>query len=126
MIADSAIIILVGKEYHAFRDDIATLARGLDLLDEVASRSKSSFDQLGGSDRIIWSPPMLLEVIGDYRSTLEECNELLRRNRRYEDTSGPRKNLTWHVVVQPDVDRLRQRIEVHNSRIQNMLKPFEM
>jgi hypothetical protein len=73
-----------------------------------------------------WDRSSLREIIGDYEATLQECTELLNRNRRYRVGGGPLRNIEWNVLVQPSVDRMRERIILHNSKILHVLKPFEM
>jgi hypothetical protein len=67
----------------------------------------------------------LLDIVGDYRATLEECDSLIKQNNRFRETTGPIRNLEWNYMVQPSVDRLRQRLSEHNVRLENVLKPFE-
>jgi hypothetical protein len=74
-----------------------------------------------------WDRGSLLDIIGDYHETLAECRRLLEDNRRYgASANNPLRNIEWNALVQPNVDRLRHRIQLHNSRIQIALKPFEM
>ncbi|KAF7561911.1 hypothetical protein G7046_g2220 [Stylonectria norvegica] len=73
-----------------------------------------------------WHLGSLFEIIGDYRATLTQCHKLLKENDRYCKTTGVLKNITWNVMVQDSVDRLRSQILLHNSRIQHALKPFEI
>ena len=66
------------------------------------------------------------EIIGDYKATLQQCQQLLDRNRRYSQTTSPLRNIEWNFNVMPQVDHLRNRIRMHTSRIEHVLKPFEM
>lgn len=72
-----------------------------------------------------WDGATLLDIVGDYNATLNECRELLRMNRRYLSTTGVIKNVSWNALVQPSVDRLRNRIIFHNTKIQLFLVPFK-
>jgi len=76
--------------------------------------------------RLRWDERSLLDIIGDYRATIRECEGLINTNKRYSLPSGPVRNLEWNVLVQPQADRLRQRIQLHNSKILHVLKPFEI
>lgn len=73
-----------------------------------------------------WDKVSLVEIIGDYEQTLQECRFLLEDNYRYRVSAGPIRNLEWNALVQPNADRLRTRLLLHNSKIQLVLKPFEM
>jgi hypothetical protein len=64
--------------------------------------------------------------VGDYEATLHECYDLICANNRYRGGSTALRNIEWNVLLQPSVERLRQRIVLHNSKILHVLKPFEM
>lgn len=73
-----------------------------------------------------WDSKSLLEIIGDFQKTLNDCLRLLDSNRSYSSNTGAADNITWNVFVQPDVDRLQRRIQLHHSKIQHVLRPFEL
>ena len=75
-----------------------------------------------------WDQDTLLEIIGDYDTTLNECMRLLHDNKNYAVTTGlvPLRNIGWHLMVEPSVAKLRSRIILHNSKINHFLRPFEM
>ncbi|KGQ01954.1 hypothetical protein PAAG_11347 [Paracoccidioides lutzii Pb01] len=58
--------------------------------------------------------------------TIRDCEKLIRHNYRYNNVSSPRQGISWNVLVQPDVERLRNRISLHNLKILFILKPFEI
>lgn len=68
----------------------------------------------------------MVEIVGDFRATLNECSRLIERNRSYAADSGPVRNVGWNAWVMPLVDRLRRRIAVHESKIQLFIQPFTM
>jgi hypothetical protein len=53
---------------------------------------------------------------------------LVKANKAYmgTTTSGPLVNIHWNIFVQPQVDKLRRRILLHNTKIQHVLRPFEI
>ena len=107
------------------------LAENLDILSRVVRQANHSLRERGEyGARPRWDPETVDQIIGDYQETLRECYTLIDENKRYNlsrgQTSGPLRNIEWNVLVQPSVDRLRQRIILHNSKILHFLKPFEM
>lgn len=74
----------------------------------------------------LWDLTSLNEIVGDYHQTLRHCEKLLRDNYRYNNASSPRQGISWNSFVQPEVDRLRSRISLHNLKILFVLKPFEI
>ncbi|KAL6851392.1 hypothetical protein ACO1O0_008520 [Amphichorda felina] len=112
----------------SFGDDVSSLHDSLVRLESTITRAQTSLrshgaqstDILGGDRR------SLTEIIGDYEATLGECHQLLANNHRYAQTTGPARNIDWNLNVMPQVEHLRGRIKMHNSRILHLLKPFEM
>lgn len=119
---------LLAKQYLEFGRDVRGLAENLDILSSVIAQAESSLqkERQGVKTRVRWDRRSLIEIVGDYDSTLQECRELLASNARYRGGSGPFRNLEWNLLVQPTADQLRQRIILHNSKVLHILKPFEM
>lgn len=121
--------LLAAKNYTEFGRDVRGLAENLDTLAEVVGRAKASLhnqSQVPMHNAVVrWDESSLEQIIGDYKSTLRECHDLIRSNQRYYRTNVMR-NIEWNVLIQPNADRLRQRILLHNSKIFHFLKPFEM
>ena len=110
-----------------FGRDVKGLAESLDILTRVVHEASSSLQKQGAFNTPPrWDPTSLYQIIGDYESTLRECYELIRSNDRYRVGSNPLRNIEWNVLVQPTADGLRQRIALHNSKVLQVLKPFEM
>ncbi|KAM0418280.1 hypothetical protein ACHAPD_004638 [Fusarium lateritium] len=108
-------------EYGWARENNAELENAVRRAQEsLRSHGARARDSLGGDQY------SLLEVIGDYNATLMECDQLLRDNRRYAETTGPIKNIDWNINIMPQVEHLRGRIQMHSTRIQHVLKPFQM
>ncbi|RSL95471.1 hypothetical protein CDV31_013868 [Fusarium ambrosium] len=117
-----------GENYRDFGADVLTLHSSLAELEKAVSRAQQSLRNHGASDTdsLGGDQNSLLEIIGDYKATLEECQQLLQRNRRYAQTTGPIRNLDWNINIMPQVEHLRSRIQMHTSRIQHVLKPFQI
>ncbi|KAK3366785.1 hypothetical protein B0T24DRAFT_368237 [Lasiosphaeria ovina] len=117
------------RQYLEFGRDVRHLAESLESLSRIISTAKGSFRSHGlpPPDEPPWDETTLLEIIGDYNATLNECVRLINENRTYaRATTGPIANVVWNIMVQPNVEKLRRRIVLHNTKIQHLLKPFEM
>ncbi|RTE83793.1 hypothetical protein BHE90_001622 [Fusarium euwallaceae] len=117
-----------GENYRDFGSDVHTLHSSLAELEKAVSRAQQSLRNHGASDTdsLGGDQNSLLEIIGDYDATLRDCQQLLQRNRRYAQTTGPIRNLDWNINIMPQVEHLRSRIQMHTSRIQHVLKPFQI
>ncbi|RSM09344.1 hypothetical protein CEP52_004168 [Fusarium oligoseptatum] len=117
-----------GENYRDFGADVRTLHRSLAELEEAVSRAQESLRNHGAwdTDKLGGDRDSLLEIIGDYNATLSECYRLLEDNRRYAQTTGPIRNIDWNLNIMPQVEHLRSRIQMHTSRIQHVLKPFQI
>ena len=104
------------------------LHSSLGQLESAIKRAQTSLISHGAQSRDILGGDQtsLSEIVGDYEATLVECERLLWDNRRYAQTTCPATNINWNINVMPQVDYLRSRIQMHNTRIQHVLKPFEM
>jgi hypothetical protein len=110
------------------------LASSLDILSRVVAHAQTTALASGGPSLssssspspLRWDPASLADIVGDYDQTLRECHAVLAENRRYEGAVGPVRTIRWNVLVQPVADRLRARLQLHNSKILLVLKPFEM
>lgn len=114
------------RQYLEFGRDVRALACSLRILNDIVTEADSSLRQQGINGSVRWDHLSLLEIIGDYEGTLGECRELLQANARYRVGTNAFRNLEWNALVQPTADRLRQRITLHNSKINHVLKPFEI
>jgi hypothetical protein len=121
--------VLPGRQYREFGDDVKHLSQSLDFLSNVINNAKATFynHRLQPPENVGWDGNTLLDIIGDYDATLNECFALLRTNESYLATTGGARvrNVVWNVMVQPSVDRLRSRIILHNTKVQLVLRPFE-
>ncbi|KAJ4209602.1 hypothetical protein NW759_013457 [Fusarium solani] len=117
-----------GENYRDFGADVRTLHRSLAELEKAVSRAQESLRNHGAwdTDSLGGDRDSLLEIIGDYSATLNECYQLLEDNRRYAQTTGPIRNIDWNLNIMPQVEHLRSRIQMHTSRIQHVLKPFQI
>lgn len=114
------------RQYREFFGDVRGLAQNLDTLSSVVNSASEQLSRQGTYAVARWHPSSLYQIIGDYHNTLRECRELINTNWRYGENSSVLRNLEWNMLVQPSADQLRQRILLHNSKVAQVLKPFEM
>ncbi|KAK3314223.1 hypothetical protein B0H66DRAFT_484221 [Apodospora peruviana] len=118
------------RQYMEFGGDVRNLAESLEQLSSVIARANDAFRNHGllppANLGWAWDEETLREIIGDYEATLNECIRLLDDNRSYMATTGPTQNVVWNMFVQPNVEILRKRILFHSSKIQQVLRPFEI
>ncbi|KKZ66723.1 hypothetical protein EMCG_07554 [[Emmonsia] crescens] len=121
---------ITGTQYAEFANEVRSLATNLENIYRVASNAAFQLEAsaLGRSkdSKQLWDLTSLNEIVGDYHQTLRHCEKLLRDNYRYNNASSPRQGISWNSFVQPEVDRLRSRISLHNLKILFVLKPFEI
>lgn len=123
----SELTIFTARQYIEFGKDVKGLAQNLDILVDVVSKATTSLQDQGVYNAVVrWDSVSLHEIVGDYKATIYDCSELLRANDRYRVSSHALRNIEWNVLVQPQADQLRQRIFMHNAKISQILKPFEM
>jgi len=116
-------------QYRRFGQDVRYLAQSLERLESVINNARDQFHNHGQElpNAFGWDQASLVEIIGDYSETLDDCFRLLEENHSYNSTTtGPGKNIYWNVFVQPRVEVLRRRILLHNSKIEHVLRPFQI
>lgn len=107
------------------------LAENLTLLTRVIANASNLANQMGMQNGILSMPVRYdewssVEITGNYEETLRECYQLLEKNKRFRQMSGPMRNMEWNMLYQPTADKLRIRLQLHNSKLLLMLKPLEM
>ncbi|KAL5330933.1 hypothetical protein ACEPPN_000459 [Leptodophora sp. 'Broadleaf-Isolate-01'] len=122
------------QQYNDFGNDIKSLAENLNNIVRVVENARATWIQ--ESVRIArsrglplqkdWDLSSLHEIIGDYNNTLEDCKKLLEQNYEFRNNRNFAYNIEWNLVIQPKVDRLRRRLDSHNSKISILLKPLEL
>lgn len=107
---------------------VRSFADNLSILTRVVQGAQQSLADHGAEPAIHprWHLESLFDIVGDYETTLRECHKLIDDNTRFSETTGVGRNLQWNYIVQPAVDRLQERLLLHNSRLLNALKPFEV
>ncbi len=111
-----------------FFDVVKDFADNLTILTRVVRGAQQSLAEHGAEPAVHprWHLESLLDIVGNYETTLNECRQLINENKRFNETTGVGRNLEWNYMVQPAVDRLQERLLLYNARLLNVLKPFEM
>ena len=64
-------------------------------------------------------------ICGDFKSTLERCDRLLRRKEFYKDRDGLVYTISWNLTVEYEVTSLRTQVHSHIVKIQFVLDPLK-
>lgn len=110
-------LVTKAKQHDEFYRDVEALYRSLLALDDIIRDADRGLKQQLANIRLRCDWRSLSEIIGDCKSTLDDCRELLSRNKRFADSSGPVQNIEWNIFVQSDIKALRQRVRQHVEKI---------
>ncbi|KAJ2904568.1 hypothetical protein MKZ38_007767 [Zalerion maritima] len=115
-------------QYAAFGGYVKSLADNTQLLVDVVDRAEDVLRTRGAhpADCGMYDLQSLVEILGNLKPLLDDCYSLLKTNERYQRASGVVDNIEWNVMVQPNVDKLVDRIAQHNARIEHFIRPFEI
>lgn len=119
-------------KYLRFGRDIRDLGRSLKQLVEVTEnardhprRSRRPWD--AHEDDCREELQSLMEVTGDFLTTLNECQSLLYNRARFARNSANFVvNIQWHASVEGDVAHLKERVHLHITKLFFVIKPFEI
>ena len=127
-------VLLSGKQYEDFWNDVRSLAENLQDISRVVENAKATWTQQslqlvrspGLPSQKDWDLTSLREIIGDYHKTLTDCRKLLEENPEFRKNRNFAYNIEWNKVIQPKVELLRKRLEFHNTKILVLLRPLEL
>ena len=69
----------------------------------------------------------LLEITGDFRQTLHDCENLLSDNSKFQRSAASFVDIViWHHSTERVVNYLRQRVNLHLTKLNFIAKPFEL
>jgi hypothetical protein len=123
--------LLLDQQYQDFGNDIKYLSENLKDISRVVENAKSQQSQQSAGLRSPslqkdWDLSSLKEIIGDYEKTLSDCRKLLEENHEFRKKRNFAYNNYWNLVIQPKIDQLRKRLQLHNTKIVILLKPLEI
>ncbi|KAF2103717.1 hypothetical protein NA57DRAFT_31033 [Rhizodiscina lignyota] len=115
------------RQYTEFWQSVRGLAENLDNIGRVISNAVKHVEVRRMSTTLpAWNFTSIQEIVGDYRATLLDCRRLLEENQQYRHGGSGINSIEWNMLLQPKVDRLQQRIQMHNEKITFLLKPLEI
>ena len=118
--------------YHEFGKQIRSLGESLSTLQSVISNAEKQAQpprRPWHSDAHRYGPSwrVLLEVAGDFKQTLEECDTLLKDRSKFQYSQGGFiENVIWWSSVEGDVNVLKERVRFHMMKLTFVAKPFEI
>lgn len=73
-----------------------------------------------------WRQTTLLKICGDFDKTIKESEKLLEDHSVFgRGRDNFVVNVRWNLLIEPEVQRLRDRVHFHNVKILTVLKPLE-
>ncbi|KAK2758649.1 hypothetical protein FQN54_003339 [Arachnomyces sp. PD_36] len=108
-------------KYAEFKKDITDLHRRLDQFKATFETALRHTDDADSFKR------EADELIGDFKSTLQQCQELLRKYVKSEQGKPtPLNNAFWHTSPQLKINELRERIQSHTNMIALIIEPVQL
>jgi len=110
------------QKYREFGEDIRNLAINLDLLSDVIQRAQYLAGTFDRASRYI-NPVLEVDtaaaqqVLGNFRETLNDCGYLLNDERYFQKCDGFVSNISLYYQIDPEVQKLRERIFFHNIKV---------
>lgn len=106
------------KQYAEFGADIQHLATNLtklgEVIGDVTKQVPASLSRAGRTRDL----KSLLQICGNFRKTLTECQLLLNDSSKFEKGRGNFiYNVRWNLSIEPLVSRLRDRVAFHNIKV---------
>ena len=112
------------QRYKAFLNEVLRLESALkDLKAAIAYAFREIEDvepYISGERELVFDDqntitvPGAGEIIGDFGSTLKDCEQLLQQHVRFQnDRATAISSAFWHIQVQAQVDDLRKRLQSH-------------
>ena len=107
--------------YNEFGENIKHLASNLSDLQKIieAISTNGSTQHL---DSVYFDS--LRDIIGNYRTTLQDCDNLLRDNAKFRWRGDFIHNIIWNYTVASDIRDLKDRLTYLNIKILTMLKTW--
>ncbi|KAL5315269.1 hypothetical protein ACEPPN_017921 [Leptodophora sp. 'Broadleaf-Isolate-01'] len=108
--------------YNEFGDNVKGLATNLDDLHKIVG-------YLGeGGGRFLDSSYMnsLVDIIGDYGRTLQDCDKFLKDKERFSWQGDFVMNIVWNFSIASEVQTLKDRIAFLNIKVMTVLKTLDL
>ena len=111
--------------------DINSLGSSLQRLESIIKNAKEQSPEKSSryeaNSTIGTTLGTLLEITGDFRQTLHDCENLLSDNSKFQRSAASFvDNVIWHHSTERVVNHLRQRVNLHLTKLNFIAKPFEL
>lgn len=114
-------LIAIAIQYKEFGQEIRGLGDNLQSIiakaeDVISDDSPPTI----GRPSPPWDLSPLLDVCGDFRATLAKCKQVLLEHISSSRDHGfvsPIVNIRWNMTIRPVVERLRERVAMHNRKV---------
>lgn len=118
-------------KYLRFGRDIQSLSKSLQQLSDVTENARDKRVRRpwasGEDDDCRADLGALAEVIGDFYGTLRECETLLNNRAKFgRNEANFVYNVLWHTSTEREVNNLRERVHLHETKLFFVIKPFEI
>jgi len=121
LVSDRLIVTtnLTDDQYLEFGNAIHGLRGNLDALEKIVQEAGANFHRIPSYERSqAWNLQGLEDILGNYRSTLDACESLIRNNRDLEkDSLGFVCRVRWSTGLETEVARLTRRVAFHNVKV---------
>ena len=106
------------KQYAEFGSEIQHFARNLQKLGQVIGDVTKQVPVTLSRENHTWDLKSLLQICGDFRKTLNECQRLLEDGAKFErGRDNFIYNIRWTLSVEPQVCTLRDRVAFYNIKV---------
>ena len=114
-----------------FGRDINSLGSSLQRLELIIKNAKEQSLKTSwrheANSTIATTLDTLLKITGDFRLTLHDCENLLSENSKFQRSAASfADNVIWHSSTERVVNHLRQRVNLHLTKLNFIIKPFEL
>lgn len=116
--------------YLAFKQDVSRLEDRLSQLQKVFERASTEIDDPDIYLRRETNNRLKVEsveLVGDFKSTLTECRQLLRKHIKFDGKKASiLDNAFWGLSTQGEVEELRNRLQFHTQKIYLIIEPVQL
>ncbi|KAF2264190.1 hypothetical protein CC78DRAFT_568495 [Lojkania enalia] len=116
------------QRYLEFYNALYQLKDNLETIQRITQEADEKFHQhrLGSYGPSSYDLTPLQEIIGNLKLTIEECQQWLHDNRKFEHRNGVITNIIYNIDIDPEAVQLTQKLSFHNVKIGLVLQPFQL
>jgi hypothetical protein len=114
-------LISADQKYREFGEDIRSLAINLSLLSQVVRRAEQQAGSLKRASRSTkpgsGANAASVQVLGNFKETLNDCQSLLSDETYFQKSDEFVSNVSWYHQIDPEIQKLREKIAFHNIKV---------